>query len=106
MIGTQRKVNRMSRYIDADELFVRLNKKKTIKDEQEKIEVGYVYGISDAIDELVHTPTADVAEVRHGRWVEVNDDDSLYRCSACGELSCCNSPYCGECGAKMDEVEE
>ena len=42
---------------------------------------------------------------RHGRWVEVNDDDSMYRCSACGELSCCNSPYCGECGAKMDEVE-
>ena len=41
---------------------------------------------------------------RHGRWKQVGDN--TYRCSVCGELSCCCSPYCGECGAKMDEVEE
>ena len=50
------------------------------------------------LDEL---QTADVVEVRHGRWKQVGDN--TYRCSVCGELSCCCSPYCGECGAKMDE---
>ena len=47
-------------------------------------------------------PAADVVEVRNGRWKQVGDN--TYRCSVCGELSCCCSPYCGECGAKMDEV--
>lgn len=41
---------------------------------------------------------------RRGRWKQVGDN--TYRCSVCGELSCCCSPYCGECGAKMDEVEK
>lgn len=46
----------------------------------------------------LYKPTA----IKHGLWMEVNDDGSLYKCSVCGELSCCCSPYCGECGAKMD----
>lgn len=49
-------------------------------------------------------PASDVQEVRHGRWKQVGDN--TYRCSVCGEISCCNSPFCSECGAKMDEVEE
>jgi len=43
------------------------------------------------------------APVRHGKWVDVNGDDSLWRCSVCGETQCCDSNYCGECGAMMDE---
>lgn len=46
------------------------------------------------------------APVKHGRWINVNDDSSAFRCSVCGEISCCNSAYCNVCGAKMDEVEE
>ena len=38
---------------------------------------------------------------KHGKWVKLNDDDSAYRCSVCGEISCCKSIYCGDCGAKM-----
>ena len=50
-------------------------------------------------------PAADVAIVRHGRWI-----DSLARitpyCSACGHSHRCliRTPnYCPNCGAKMDD---
>lgn len=58
-------------------------------------------------------PTADVVEVKHGRWE--NTDDSEYRCTNCNEYFCvdvdmhpiddCNMFYCCNCGAKMDLKE-
>lgn len=48
-------------------------------------------------------PTADVAPVRHGRWI---DKGSLScRCSECGCKSTEESPYCHTCGAKMDKED-
>ncbi len=71
---------------------------------------------NDAVDIVENTPTADVAEVRHGKWLVIeNDEDELwkggghYECSSCGygfsfggyfELD--EEPYCPHCGAKMD----
>ena len=52
--------------------------------------------------------TADVAPVRHGRWVDNGIPDSiLSRCSVCG-FTCGSSSffYCPICGAKMDESDE
>ena len=58
---------------------------------------------------------ADVAPVRHGRWVKSEDDYyELYmiKCSVCREEWCfecdddafdLNYHYCPNCGAKMDE---
>lgn len=66
------------------------------------IPVKYRCKITGEFHEGWYNCDVEFVPVRHGKWVEVNDDDSLYRCSVCGELSCCNSPYCGECGAKMD----
>ena len=43
------------------------------------------------------------APVKHGRWIDVNGDGSLWQCSLCGEQSCCKGNYCMDCGAKMDE---
>ena len=88
----------MSRYIDADNLISVLD---ILSDKGG--DIRYWEQLKTIVDSM---PTADVQEIKRGRWIEVNDDDSLYKCSACGELSCCNSPYCGECGAKMDEVAE
>lgn len=51
---------------------------------------------------ILDAPTTD-AEHRH--WIDINGDGSLWKCSVCGETQCCNSNYCGDCGAKMDEVE-
>ena len=39
-----------------------------------------------------------------GRWIKVGNN--AWKCSYCSEISCCESPYCGECGAKMEEVTE
>ena len=54
------------------------------------------------IKAVVNGKLVDVQEVRHGRWIGADDDGVLHKCSVCGEWSCCRSPYCGECGAKMD----
>lgn len=53
-------------------------------------------------------PAADVAPVVHAHW-DVNG-----RCTVCGghapyfamTIECYKSPFCHECGAKMDEVSE
>lgn len=74
----------MPRYIDADiahEMLLR----------------GYV--INDV-------PTADVQEVRHGRWIETRP--GYCQCSLCKRGICCSwfkSEYCERCGAKMDGKE-
>ena len=52
--------------------------------------------------------TADVAPVRHGRWVDNGIPDSMLSgCSVCG-FTCGSSSffYCPNCGGKMDEPNE
>lgn len=49
-------------------------------------------------------PAADVAQVAHGKWVELEPQIALYACSCCNHnfLLRMNSNYCPNCGAKMD----
>ena len=57
---------------------------------------------------LYELPTADVAPVVHGRWVDNCIPDSMLSgCSVCG-FTCGSSSffYCPICGAKMDESDE
>ena len=59
-------------------------------------------------DKIKPIPAADVAPVRHGRWIS-NEGDVLFHCSECetqistswdyDDLQWC---YCPNCGAKMD----
>lgn len=65
--------------------------------------------IEDSMEGVYRTidrqPTADVVEVKHGRWI---DTGSGQECSICKEIqyrydSARN--YCANCGAKMDERE-
>ena len=62
-------------------------------------------------------PTADVVEVRHGKWIK-NEDSVGWHCSYCGVVDVYayswNSEtgkydfqdnYCPNCGARMDEKE-
>ena len=61
----------------------------------------------DAIEVLgmiYEMPTADVAPVRHGRWLPCHSTAAgdIQYCSAC-EIGCTWKPnYCPNCGAKMD----
>lgn len=60
--------------------------------------------------EINSIPAADVAPVVHGHWVEKelfipwcdDDVDIIYECSCCRTESGGTSPYCPNCGAKMD----
>ena len=48
-------------------------------------------------------PAADVATVRHGRWIMHDDEFGLTcECSACHIETMGDGNYCPNCGAKMD----
>ena len=55
---------------------------------------------------LQNLPAADVAEVRHGRWLDVRGENSSlnWKCSLCTKRTLQKSPYCPNCGALMREV--
>lgn len=97
----------MARYIDADALQTKLERKKAGAANQR-----YTEGWNDCmmrVKSMVSTaPTADVALVRYGRWVDG-------RCTACGweEPDSCgydgyetepwqHTPCCPNCGVRMD----
>lgn len=64
--------------------------------------------IREAFSNVDICPTADVVEVRHGRW-EHDGSELKYRflCSECGyKLMDVPTNYCPNCGAKMDEKEQ
>ena len=53
-------------------------------------------------DEIINFPAADVAPVRHGRWI---DTGSGQECSICKENQYgydTGRHFCPNCGAKMD----
>ena len=59
------------------------------------------------VSDLRDMKAADVAPVRHGRWITKQEKDTFagylysYECSECGRVEQCKEPYCN-CGAKMD----
>ena len=66
-----------------------------------------LYKASSIYAVIDNAPSADVAQVRHGRWEW--DTEDIYRCSNCAEKSHVKEvmghpewDYCPNCGAKMD----
>ena len=48
-------------------------------------------------------PSADVAPVRHGRWMCVDTDtEQFFLCNRCKKKEYWESNYCPNCGCKMD----
>ena len=99
----------MPRYIDADKINAELMDEYhgMISDESMKI-----YKIMQMLD---NAPTADVEEVRRGKWIYKGHIDMMgyvFQCSVCWRWMFANSikniigeyPYC-HCGAKMESVE-
>lgn len=78
---------------------------------------SYANGWNAAIDLLEKAPTADVVEVKHGKWEYQNSDEysdeywSDYKCSFCGNIITALSDedelynYCPYCGARIDGKE-
>lgn len=73
--------------------------------------------IADRIeDDIVALPTADVVEVKRGKWIKLDDDFrsmdtnkkiTIHQCSCCGGFFQ-HAPYnyCPNCGAKMNGGKE
>lgn len=60
----------------------------------------YAYTAAKVLDTV---PTADVQEVRHGKWIKSKNER---KCSLCGYFYFTNTKsfnYCPNCGAKMDK---
>lgn len=64
----------------------------------------------ESIEQIVsNLPTADVAEVRYGRWERILTASGIIsrvRCSVCAEtqpLTFENMPYCPTCGSRMSQ---
>lgn len=97
----------MPRYIDAEQFICSLDGSECLDTERDYEEIER---------RLEEFETADVQEVRHGKWIKCNamrrDDGEIYDycCSECSELACKDdynnhailSAYCSHCGAKMD----
>ena len=63
--------------------------------------------VDDTLDYIDSEPAADVAPVRHGRWIETGKGllgTASYKCSDCEfPMPFYNGyNYCPNCGAKMD----
>lgn len=71
----------------------------------------------EALDNLCSIPTADVYEVKHGKWIFINQATNYLespcgdtcRCSICGyEIDVSDTysfRYCPHCDAKMDRKD-
>lgn len=93
------KGNGMSKYIDADKLE---KNGWNIHRMRQTSSIEMVYEVKKPTD----FPAADVVEVRHGRWVDV--DPAPYNlfyatCSVCGDRQTIEvANYCPMCGASMN----
>jgi DNA-directed RNA polymerase subunit RPC12/RpoP len=85
----------MPRYIDADKLIA----------EYDRVHIGAPGGARKLME---NAPTADVVEVKYGKWISV-EGDVIFKCSNCdAEISTSWNyenddmfSYCPCCGAKM-----
>ncbi|MGN1418509.1 MAG: hypothetical protein ACI4W6_04205, partial [Acutalibacteraceae bacterium] len=103
----------MSEYIVHESLMNKLNAykpdKSTVCDYGDCVQEGFEH----AVEIIENQPAADVAEVRHGKWILENDlgnGMADYKCSVCDyDDTFCIAliqrnfyKYCTCCGAKMD----
>ena len=93
-------------YIEREALIEACKKIIQISWNETTAPVSWSHAYADFIDDIEEQPAADVAPVRHGRWV----NESFYTyCSVCGNMAIYDkygqeveSDYCPNCGAKMD----
>nr|DAR47532.1 MAG TPA: DNA-directed RNA polymerase [Caudoviricetes sp.] len=94
----------MARYIDADNINL-----KGIAVFDQDLEA--LIPLSNVRRALQMTPTADVREINHGRWIsnKLGTCKLAYYCSECGWIDGYpfnnRHKYCPNCGAKMDGEE-
>lgn len=102
----------MSRYIDADKLIESLELSiKSWSCDRNSNAPTIVRTYQDVVYRVEQYITADVQEVRHGKWVRKEPEGAIfadYECSVCSSYptGSIRSHYCPNCGARMDGKEE
>lgn len=87
------------KYIEAENIVEFIdNNSISVNDGYEK-----TYTLADIRTYIDDIPTADVAEVRHGRWYNTENG---YFCTICDGASYAEYEYCPNCGSKMDVKSE
>ena len=62
--------------------------------------------LADLVDVFAEIPTAEVVEVKRGKWLNIIFTQR-YECSLCGnEIYFGKDKFCSECGAKMDGISK
>ena len=92
----------MNEHISKEALQEKLNRKKAGPATKR-----YTDGWNDAIlmvKSMIHSEkAADVAPVRHGRWLCVDTDtEQFFLCNRCKKKEYWESDYCPSCGCRMD----
>ena len=61
------------------------------------------YSREDAADCIRYMDSADVAPVRHGKWLCIDTDtEQFFLCNRCKKKEYWESNYCPNCGCRMD----
>ena len=72
---------------------------------------GFLYvPYKELVDGIKAVPSADVVQVRHGKWKKIGAWGRVYRCDQCGNFLDFDgvnagrgtANFCPNCGAKMD----
>ena len=93
----------MDEYIEREAVVMELNK---TYDNMNAMGAQFYCGFMNAVHRIKDFPAADVAPVRHGRWLCVDTDtEQFFLCNRCNKKEYWESNYCPNCGAIMD-VEE
>ena len=92
----------MSEYIDRQALL------DAIPPTKEDKQISLCGAVADFISLVCDVPAADVVPVVHAYWKRVDKDDGGHDtvCSHCSTpiVTYLETPYCHNCGAKMDET--
>jgi rubrerythrin len=98
----------MTRYIDADALIQKMQRALDENNDTSAADTILRRVFKIIIGGLKETPTADVQEVKHGRFY-LNELDDKWTCTVCGKSIYCygipSHKYCPHCGAIMDGKE-
>ena len=101
-------------YIDREAVLDRLA--KVNMDTYYGFTAAVQFGVDHAIQCIKEAPAADVAEVRHGRWLTTDAYPHHLYCSVCYKTYAKNAKwvneldlptnYCPNCGARMGKEDE
>ena len=95
----------MAEYIEREAVVMELNK---TYDNMNAMGAQFYCGFMNAVHRIKDFPAADVAPVRHARWLEVREKrlfgENYFLCSNCKSRNGLMIPfnYCNNCGCKMD----